>query len=164
MKPHPLYRSLTFWSGILMMAFICWAWWDSTQCLSTFTWPGGRVVHRFSGASITWSSACATDEIEASREEPEGMSKTWKAEPFPPPLLLTRSRTFDPFDDRYFELMGTAGVWPKNPMGMHLDGLKFGSTGDRFIFIPHWILLLGVALPWSGMLVWRARRMRRRGR
>ena len=26
------------------------------------------------------------------------------------------------------------------------------------LFIPHWLILLAVALPWTGMLVWRARR------
>ncbi|HEY1122750.1 MAG TPA: hypothetical protein VGE67_14160 [Haloferula sp.] len=29
MTPRPLYRSIVFWSGILVVGFIVWAWWAS---------------------------------------------------------------------------------------------------------------------------------------
>ena len=32
---------------------------------------------------------------------------------------------------------------------------------DWLLVLPHWLLLLAVALPWTGLLIWRARRIRR---
>lgn len=29
------------------------------------------------------------------------------------------------------------------------------------LFIPHWLILLAVALPWGGLLLWRSRRIKK---
>jgi hypothetical protein len=39
--------------------------------------------------------------------------------------------------------------------------LFWGKKDDWQLFLPHWVLLLAVALPWLGLFVWRARRRAR---
>ena len=44
-----------------------------------------------------------------------------------------------------------------------VDDLKLAfSTGGWTLFLPHWLLMLATALLWSALLLWRARRMRKR--
>jgi len=33
--------------------------------------------------------------------------------------------------------------------------------GSAAAFVPYWVILIGFALPWTALLVWRAKRRRR---
>ncbi|WP_367871800.1 hypothetical protein [Luteolibacter sp. Populi] len=157
MKPR-LHRSVTFWSGILVMAFISWAWADSFR--------GGTWV-RYG----LWSATNSNGGVEV------GFIDT----PVPAPLATglrtdyatrfsvvvlpapqwTRGKDFELEDQtkaRWFVeklreitsyreyLAHRMSLWPESSWGL---------------FLPHWLILLAVALPWSGLLYWRARRRRR---
>ena len=39
--------------------------------------------------------------------------------------------------------------------------LNLSGTGSFHLYIPYWLVLLAVAALWLGLLVWRARRMKR---
>lgn len=40
MTPHPLHRWKSFWFGILVLAFLGWAWGRSGRTIDLFTWTG----------------------------------------------------------------------------------------------------------------------------
>jgi len=43
------HRSITFWSGILAMTFICWAWWGSMRTCVTIGYGDRQLRHCGSG-------------------------------------------------------------------------------------------------------------------
>lgn len=43
MKPRPLYRWKSFWLGVLVIAFLGWAWKRSTTTLSQALWSGSTT-------------------------------------------------------------------------------------------------------------------------
>jgi len=45
----------------------------------------------------------------------------------------------------------TTSPWPGPVLNLH--------SKDRAIFLPHYLILLAVALPWVGLLIWRSRRI-----
>lgn len=124
-----LHRSLTFWSGILAMAFIGWAWQDS---MSYETSIGGFIAGRAVGS---WSGE---GEIALSRVD--GVNS------------LRRTVVMDVH---------------RNPkVGQRLlPSPRYLVEGAppfiRRVFFPYWLMLLAVALPWLGLLAWRARRRKR---
>ena len=48
--------------------------------------------------------------------------------------------------------------WPTGTMNFPTGK---GAVFDCAVFIPHWLVLLSVVLPWSALLLWRARRRNR---
>jgi hypothetical protein len=128
--PRPLFRSITFWSGILMMGFICWAWLGSAQFYTEFFWKDASLGQGSSGIDIFY---------EAAHLSPFGGARTWGV-----------NRVEIPGGFPVDLLPAPRADWSELP--------------DRWgVSIPHWLLLLAVALPWFGLMLWRARRHRRAG-
>lgn len=133
MNPRPLSRSVSFWSGILAMGFICWAWRDSTRHMIA-------MEGKFLGASIHLTN------------HRQSMNAGFIDKPHP-------SASWD-----LARLPATGGDTPERDLTfevLELDPNIHGKSGTLArIALPHWVLLLLVAIPWSGLLLWRARRIR----
>lgn len=133
-KPKPLHRSLSFWSGILVMSFLVWAWNDSTRHLTA-------MEGKLRGASILLTN------------HRQSMNAGFIDRPRP-------SASWD-----FARLPATEGDTPERDLSfevVELDPNIHGKSGTLArIAIPHWLLLLFVAVLWSGLLIWRARCIRR---
>ena len=130
MKARPLYRSLTFWSGILAIGFICWAWKDSFTRYASFTAMRASAGQAAGGVGLSWHPDTSPVRFLQSPEAltiyaPEG-----------------RLRGSSPRTDN-------ASVPLCPPFLLH---------EEQGLFIPHWFILLAVALLWSLLLFLRARR------
>ena len=130
-----LHRSITFWSGILVMGFICWGWSDSMRAISGFRLPfcwgsqaAGGIATGISRSSHTTTFRIVTKASVSVLSGPHG----------------GMSFTFD----------------TKEPVPLLPRPLITANQGGA-IFVPHWLLLLAVALPWTALVLWRARRRKR---
>ena len=140
MTPRPLHRWKSFWFGILVLGFICWAWRDSmvytiyTRCgpFAGVHCVGGLFVEVGSVSRLAnWRLDRVHDQVRVRMTE-EGFiafssspRKTEPASPWPRPLTQKRA-----------------------------------VNVNSGVFLPHWLILLACATPWSAFLVWRWRRLR----
>lgn len=145
MKPKPLHRSITFGSGIILMLFIAWAWWDSMVAVSHLQYLPYRGR---SGAGAVLILNFAYGDHVAGRE-PTTRNPHWG--PFPPAFFRRGGG-----DRRFVRSPADAGFRQSIEQAMTTK-----SSDEWVMIIPYWLLLLAVILPWSGMLIWRARRIRR---
>ena len=143
-----LHRSVTFWSGILVMAFICWAWRDSNYRLA-FVQSGDVVVTHYRSAV----------EIEDHAENAvgfwSGVQPVGPTDYIPewlPAPLFAHGGGVSP----YSRLDGRITLREAT-----LELSQSMSVDYRVILIPHWLILLAFALPWSALLAWRWRRRQR---
>jgi hypothetical protein len=140
-----LHRSITFWSGILVMGFIGWAWCTSYRYGSSAGFGRYSVEQAVGGINIVrnWDSWGGSgfrfyhDPLRPGRFDEELL---------PSPFYLEgKGKSLPPRFRRPVKVR----EW------LECMGQSAGSFG---LFLPHWLLLLAVALPWSGLLLWRARR------
>jgi hypothetical protein len=154
-NPRPLHRSITFWSGIFVMAFICWAWEDSMRYGAW--WSAGN--HRF-GAEAGYVSLNRRIEPTVVTGLPKRSEHSYSdlmlLPTLPPPLFVRGggNTEFDPIPFGEEEEKLTYHQW----IAGHQQGRP---PEDWVLMIPHWLLLLAVAVPWVALLLWRARRVRR---
>lgn len=147
-----LHRSITFWSGFLVMGFIVWCWGDSSRSVfianirySQVKTECGTVAFFYypSDAPYSW------DQVSFDRDHlNEGFFAHFGGAPFffrGGGELDTEGT--DPFSSPEFDSLDS--FWRREPLGSWAFG------------IPHWLLLLAVALPWTALLLWRARRRRK---
>ena len=176
MKPQ-LHRSLTVWSGLLVMAFIGWAWWDSeriwTQAdagrfLVNNGWGGVMIEHFESNSLVNYRTdfgrqpapyACHPLELLPAPRllRPADVAEgEWAA-------LNIRIYSYDPRD-------GPVPVSVDDMLRNNVRTLRLTQTGahayaaqtrDWILFIPHRLMILTVAAAWLGLLFWRARRRKR---
>lgn len=137
-KPRPLYRSLTFWSGILVMIFLSSAWVDSNHFgINLRRHVLGTqyiVVHGQNRVLLITATGPVVNSQNEMRRSPTKAARNF-AEAFPP-----------------FRFRAVEARAPST---------GFVESKGHLVNFPHWLLLLAVALPWSGLLLWRARRIRR---
>lgn len=144
-KPKPLYRSLSFWSGILVMLFIGWAWRFSMTHTTGGGWGHFFIQQGAGGVEVSqhrdlrWGD----DGFEISGEKRPAKVGIDQIELNDGKRIKVITWTFD---------SGPPSAWAKL--------LAVASDGVWNVFVPHWLLLLAVALPWSGLLLLRARRQR----
>jgi hypothetical protein len=81
-----LHRSLLFWSGILVMIFIAWAWWMSMRSNSFLNWDHRRVSSYGSGL-IVESRGYSKTSSDWSIGSLSGGYRELKVLPFPMKLL-----------------------------------------------------------------------------
>lgn len=154
MKPKPLHRSLTFWSGIFVMTFICFVWWDSM-----------KISSRANSSSWLFTSQAAS--VQVWKGDVHGRDMPWRAPLFMPHLVK-------PFPGPYL-IKGKAIsslLFPEQPEEYSRQVMAATDHEDLtralmklcpdaiMISIPHWLLLLIAAAGWIGLLFWRARRYR----
>ena len=148
----PLYRSITFWSGILVMIFIAWAWRDSMKAQSSLR------RHNFNAQNLWGSISVEKTPLfyrgDASRfplDRSGGFSVFSDTPAFPPPLILRGG--------------GEESAYEVPELGIYHEWIKqrfrYLPQDSWIVLLPHWLLLALVALPWSGLLLWRSRRLHR---
>lgn len=140
-----LRRSITFWSGILVMAFICWAWWDSLGHDSYASWNGLTVANSESRLFISQIPGLSYP-FGAGRVGAQRQDLGFHSLPLP---FIARGQgaVAPPYPDdsaTYEEWIMRA--WSTQPVS------------SWQLCIPIWLTLPAFALPWSALLLWRARR------
>ncbi len=144
-----LHRSIIFWSGLLVMAFVCWAWWKSEQGWVAVTRPGWELSHSHSMIRLERSDEHFWIPAVRSGTGSEGAVREW----LPAPLF--RSGEEEPG-------AGALG-FSRLPMPMREQVAIYMAGAPRedwVLLVPHWLIVLAVAVPWLGLLVWRGRRRR----
>lgn len=157
-----LHRSLTFWSGILVMLFIAWAWRDS---LKSQSWMGNRsfvvmnvsafvALHHQTDPPIPIGAPAPRFET---RREALPRLKGIEDPLLPPPLFL-RGGGENIHD---FMARGESMKPVKTSHELQRNLIHFRPRADWSLLIPHWLLLAGVGVAWAGLLAWRAKRRNR---
>lgn len=149
-----LHRSITLWSGLLVMIFIVWACWDSTR-----NWS--YVVHgRWELANID----CGLAVSRYHRPAPFGTERTEAIHVFEEKgLRMTLPRYFrkaagESEAASAMRLAGTYGDDFRSATNFIFYHTSRGASGDWICYVPYWCLLAGIVPPWLGLLVWRGRR------
>ena len=142
-----LHRSITFWSGILVTGFICWAWWDSDRYFNMMSWKRMIVGSAANGCFVIVDPV-GRGSIETMRIDISSVPLWYPTTPNGPIVLRSNGGTSRKIASDSFE----------DKMQAHLDSV---GPGHWFGFSLYWLLLLAVALPWSAPLLWRARRRKR---
>ena len=133
MSPRPLHRWKSFWLGLLVLAFLGWAWVRSTHHMD-------YVSYKTSTSSITWAAGTGFGAVRLG----------WSDDPFAPDGLSFSSYRSNP---------AWGSTW--FPEAILLDGGADESWQN--FSIAYWFLILLFPVPWAGFLLWRIRRMRRVG-
>ena len=149
MKPA-LHRSITFWAGLLVIIFTCWAWWDSCTHATGFQWKQlgassfgrGIIISRWT----SWSGP-----FQGRRDAMPSYPAYGPHEFFPPPFLV-RARETNPLESN---LVATSF---RDAMQNTAD---YFGPGSWSLHLPYWLILLALLIPWSLLLLWRARRLKR---
>jgi hypothetical protein len=157
-----LHRSLTFWSGILVMIFTAWTWRDS---MTYQTWSGNRFFYAGNGSSVItfqrYTDPPFPIGVPASgflgiQREPIAPIKGLEYLLLPPPLFRRGG------GDNINALVARGESLPpaKTIYDLQRNLMKLRPRADWCLMIPHWLLLAGVGVIWAGMLVCRAKRRR----
>jgi len=145
-----LHRSVTFWSGVVVMVFICWAWRDSLSNLS-------EVVHEIGAIQSV------PDGVLVSHGTNEGSGLKLQHEPHRSFVLeVRRQRLPRPFFLRGKNQPLDDGQGAGKPALTQEAWLRNWISGNPprvwMLFIPYWVISLFAAIVWTGLLLWRARR------
>ncbi|MEK7954388.1 hypothetical protein [Luteolibacter soli] len=159
MPPRPVYHWKSFWIGSLMVAFLAWAWRDSMYFSSHLKWgefdagngAGGLYVWRHGSAPRSGSRPPP----EWTRSEwPDDFRKSIAPSAFVAPLICRgRDLSLEDLDPNVAE--------PPALRDKLEFMIRYGHRDYWAIFLPHWLVLLVIAAPWSGFLVWRVLKQRR---
>lgn len=140
-----LHRSITFWFGLLVMVFASWAWRDSEYFASRghagrFAWGNAA-----DGCYLTYTPGRST---ELFNERVSGFFVlTYQKGDHGSYLVISPLLP----DLNTFES-------PKKPAPAFHPPLLAKDSTETTLYLPHWLILLAVATPWLGLLLWRARR------
>ena len=137
-NPRPLYRSITFSSGILVLAFICWAWCDSLRAFSFLRYGHAHFSQAGSGVAVGYDGT-----LFLTHRDRRQYKAVLNGGEMGVTFTTDVSGSLDPV------------VFPL-PMSV-------SQPNKLDFFLPHWLLLLPVVLIWTCLLLLRARRHRRTG-
>jgi hypothetical protein len=149
-----LNRSLTLWSGLLVMVFVCWAWHDSER-LWTNAGKGPYALHNACGGLIYGITTPGgfppgfhfdRRPMDVYKHSPEA---------FPAPFLLRPRDLPVEESNRLMDRLIRTGGTIRELMTFSVSGRP---SHLWLLFIPHWLILLTVAAVWLCLLFWRARR------
>jgi hypothetical protein len=141
---RPFQRSVTFRSGILVIVFICWAWWMSTRYQASCQWNCFMVSNTSDGIEV--NSIYSTSGFHT-RFHRKLLSLPSPAIPAPFILRGTGSPTAPVAD--------LVAISYRN--NLELVMTRRGPEA-WLVFISHWLTLLLVVLSWTALLRWRFRR------
>ena len=177
--PLQLQRSITFWSGLLVMVFIGWAWRDAQE--HYWRWEqgdwvgssifGGVVVERDTSTwrCFAWSGRGENPPDSEVQAFPRPSLEFGGArDPLTDILELMNKQRDEGDEDRisFSTGMPTGGLEEvlgviKGALDRMYGAMDYRARGDWRLFLPHWLVLLGFAGMWAALLAWRARRRRR---
>ena len=154
-----LHRSITFWSGLFVLLPIILGWQDSMTYMSSASIGSSRGVflgNGYAGIVIGYGWT-ASGHAEARRERLDSGGEKVDFSATPAPGFWGEGSVPE---HRVAELMQRPDVWvvPVYSLG---ENFELWTTSVSFIYIPHWLILLTVALPWSILPYWRSRRRKR---
>lgn len=142
-----LHRSLIFWFGLLMMAFICWAWRDSWRLETGFTHGRSHLGSGYGRLVISHDPASAPERF--FYRGPLGKPEMKGSLNGQLPSLL--GGTGSPISYQEFEAI-------RDPADLSSYAVGLLSTEGWLLDLPYPFLLVLVLLTWTALLVWRARR------
>ncbi|WP_035603715.1 hypothetical protein [Haloferula sp. BvORR071] len=157
-----LHRSITFWSGILVMIFILWSWRQSTGTIYTWSYQGWSFGNLDSciamgkadtGSPVLVSSLFHSATASGRLPIKLGSPIYIRFNPTPPGPALSWEW------NKNAVVRGDPG--DLSSVRYALLVLAFSFTGGSVLLIPHWLLLLAFATLWIGLLLWRVRRRRK---
>ena len=155
-----LRRSLIFWSGLFVMLCIVWCWHDSMRYFSSATGgPSNGILlgNGFAGIVIGYDVDGGNPSGTERKEIHAGFEKIVFG-PFTAPVLLgKRSVPVDRLDELTDRFSGA-----DQPVYSLHEILELSSAHGHLIYLPHWIILSVFLVFWLALLVWRARRRRKR--
>ncbi|QJE99114.1 hypothetical protein [Luteolibacter luteus] len=156
MNPKPLPRSITFWSGIFVMLFITWAWWDSFQNYSV-AYVRDRIEVQSTQGMMVFGEADQIDPMGGKRVKRTSKLPT---KVFPEPVFLRGGGETLEDEAQYRKWDEEMRAAPDQIVRARLDMKTFPRDQVR-LMLPYWLFVLAVALPWCGLLMLRARRIRK---
>lgn len=151
-----LHRSITFWSGLLVLVFVVWAWRDS---LTRMSFISRARLQLYSGYGAVFAKSIdtriRTTEFGRGKLPRPELAATFQA----PSFVRGHGPPFDP-----------TAIGPYRDIG-HGSNLReiarsfseVQSPESWKLCIPFWVILLTVAFFWLCALFWRARRRTARG-
>lgn len=143
-----LHRSFIFWAGLLVLAFIAWAWQDSGHMFSAAMRGEWRVSSSRSGiqiARLPFNDAI----LQADRSEAEFETPT---PTFAPPFIVHGLGEEDGGIDSWL----SESVEEKPDFRSELQfELKYLPVECWTLHAPYWLIMIAVALLWLLLLAWR---------
>jgi hypothetical protein len=145
-SPRPLHRSLSFWSGMLVMAFLCWAWRDS---FLRDTW---RTESHFACSNVAGAVSLGCYQTNFSKSAGRRDISPHAA---PRPAFAA----FSFIDSSSKVTLPSSELNSGETLRFYLSSVPSGAY--VFLNVPHWLLILLCLVPWLLLLAWRWRRMKR---
>lgn len=151
-----LHRSITFWSGLLVIASVCWGWFYSFRGgpyllgwkAGAGSIAGGILVHWHPDGG-SWPFAIGSTAA--------GLAHLRDAPKLPAPFVIRGGITYAEAG-----LASPMNDFPTLKMYFQARA-PFYEPSYRVWFVPHWCLLLAAGSLWAALLLWRARRRNRLG-
>ena len=145
-----LYRSLSFWSGIVVIAFICWAWRDSRDHRTRVVFKGWGV-EQYKSALEFWPASARPG--------------TWERMPAASYLIEEDEDLPAPFfkrggGRRDYRIHIALRKEQRTLREKTLGRMEYQKPTLWRLFIPHWLILSVVGSAWLGLLILRSRRVR----
>jgi len=156
-----LHRSLTFWSGLLVIAALIWAWRDSMRYgSSAWTERAGRILiaNAYAGIQVIHEGAPLSSPYGAGRREFAGDPIVVLFGALPPPVLVRKGELTHERNREFSARFTTAA---DRPVYSLREWFEFISVGGMNLLIPHWLILSVFTSLWLALLGWRARRRKK---
>ena len=150
-----LHRSVTFWSGLWVMAFLLWAWRDSFH-REAILFYRAHAVHSVNGGFSLMHNPGAVSPLGWEYRKSSYPHPDWAA--FQPLLFLRGSPNLDPNKD--WDAWNRSVGHPSGARDFYLALMEVQPIGFRMLFIPYWLILLAFIPLWAALLLWRTRRRR----
>jgi len=147
---------MTFWSGLLVMAFICWAWWDSTEKNSYLEYDSLGLNNAAAGISVSYVQSATNRNYGREEFTRYALSFGNLAGRYIFPVEFYRQVEPIRWPDSAPPI--PAAKRSTNPWMRSGQEFCMKEPGDWICFIPHWLILLTAAAVWLALLLWRARR------
>ncbi len=145
-----LHRSIIFWSGILVMIFLCWAWRDSYRYFTV-------------ASEGEWETANTQGSLAIGHyRDPSPLRDFRRNEFLPtnPPMYYQCPPQVPVFLHSVPQVPGNTILpeMPKDFRGFLQATLNQHASPSWLLTLPYWCILLAFFIPWTILLTWRARR------
>ncbi len=178
-----LHRSLSFWSGVLVVLYVIWAWLDSVETHNLAI--AGRWEFSSRDSALAVKHELSWSNYHFSRNPIPGheIGLGYQLGEDPGSLRIVSETTHPNVRRIRMALPGFLYLDPDDLDGLlrQLDqdgldrelrrsgmgaiggyGMPIGSVPPGWVLlVPYWLILLAVLVVWSGLLLWRARRIRK---
>ena len=166
-----IHRSITFWSGLLIIAFLAWAWRDSERGWIIVSKGQFTAYHGCGGLALRSGSDPPSPSLEF-RRSPVDEIYPYTPEIFAAPFFLRSQDVPEAVKDELPRRRGRDNLLGLDPepytirelMTLGIIGNPSSPGGPArvwLLFIPHWIIILLTALITAALLIWRSRRRKR---